>query len=183
MNENEVDIHGKTFEKFITKDEIQWQTREMAWGISKDYKKKNPIFIALLNGAFMFTADLVRACKFDSELMLVSVSSYDGMESTGKVIINSGLDGEILKNRDVIIVEDIIDTGTTLRHFLKHLEQYEPASVAVASLLLKPNVVKFDVPMDYIGFRIPDAFVVGYGLDYNGLGRTLPDIYQLKKTE
>lgn len=179
MNPNLVEIHDKTFEIFITKDEIRSRINEMAWQISKDFKDKDPIFIPVLNGSFMFTADLVRACKFDSELLFVGISSYVGMQSTGKVSINYGLDGATLKGKDLIIIEDIIDTGTTLSHFIEIIKEFEPASIAVVSLLLKPTALKFEVSMDYIGYRIPDKFVVGYGLDYDGLGRTLGDIYQL----
>ncbi|MGK0388774.1 MAG: hypoxanthine phosphoribosyltransferase [Maribacter sp.] len=179
MNPNEIEIHDKKFKVFITRDEIQARVKEMAWQISKDYEGKAPIFIPVLNGSFMFTADLVRACKFDSELMFVGISSYKGMESTGEVFINYGLKGDKLKGKDLIIIEDIIDTGTTLSHFITTIKQYEPASIAVASLLHKPNAIRFDIPLDYIGYRIPNAFVVGYGLDYDGLGRTLADVYQL----
>lgn len=178
-NPNEIQIHDKSFEIFITRDEIRARVVEMGWELSKDYKEKNPIFIPVMNGSFMFTADLVRACKFDSELMFVGMSSYIGMESTGEISINYGLDGQLLKGKDVIIVEDIIDTGTTLNHFIHTIEDFEPASIAIVSLLLKPTALRFDIPLDYIGYKIPEAFVVGYGLDYDGLGRTLPDIYQL----
>jgi hypoxanthine phosphoribosyltransferase len=179
MNPNEVEVHDKKFKIFITRDEIRTRVKEMAWQISKDYKGKAPIFISILNGSFMFTADLVRDCKFDSELMFVGISSYEGMESTEKVSINYGLKGDKLKGKDLIIIEDIIDTGTTLSHFIETIKEYEPASIAVASLLHKPNAIRFDIPLDYIGYRIPNAFVVGYGLDYDGLGRTLADVYQL----
>lgn len=179
MNPNEVEIHDKKFKIFITRDEIRSRVKEMAWQISKDYKGKEPIFVPVLNGSFMFTADLVRACKFDSELMFVGINSYEGMESTGEVSINYGLDGIRLKGKDLIIVEDIIDTGTTLSYFIEKIKEYEPASIAVVALLHKPNAIRFDIPLDYIGYRIPNAFVVGYGLDYDGLGRTLPDVYQL----
>lgn len=183
MNPDQVEIHGKKFEIFITRDEIRSRINEMAWEISKAYKDKDPIFIPVLNGSFMFTADLVRACKFDSELLFVGISSYSGMESTGNVSINYGLEGVSLKGKDLIIIEDIVDTGRTLSHFIEVVKEHEPASIAIVSLLLKPNSIKFDIPLDYIGYRIPDAFVIGYGLDFDGLGRTLGDIYQLAKEE
>lgn len=186
MSPDKVKIHGKKFEIFITKDEIRARVNEIAWEISRAYKGKDPIFIPVLNGSFMFTADLVRACKFDSELLFVGISSYEGMETTGKVSIKYGLEettGASLKGKDLIIIEDIVDTGTTLSHFIEVIQKYEPASIAIVSLLLKPNSIKFDIPLDYIGYRIPDKFVIGYGLDYDGLGRTLGDVYQLTEGE
>ncbi len=178
MENDKVKIHDKEFRIFITRDEINSRTNELGWEVSKKYKGLNPIFIPILNGSFMFAADFVRACTFDSDMMFVKIKSYEGMASTGTINFQLGFEGDI-KGRHIIIVEDIIDSGNTLMEFIKETEKHEPASIAVVSLLLKPDAVKHEIPKDYIGFRIPNAFVVGYGLDYDGLGRTLPDIYQL----
>ncbi len=178
MENDKVKIHDKQFKIFITKDEIRSRVNELGWEISKKYKDLNPVFVPILNGSFMFAADFVRACNFDSDMMFVKIKSYDGMESTGKINLELGFSGNI-KDRHVIIIEDIIDTGNTLLEFIKETKTHQPASVTVVSLLLKPDAIKHDIPLDYIGYRIPNAFVVGYGLDYDDMGRTLPDIYQL----
>ncbi len=178
MDNNTVRIHDKQFKIFITKEEIRSRINEMGWEVSKKYKDLKPVFVPILNGSFMFAADFVRACSFDSDMMFVKIKSYDGMSSTGNINLELGFSGKI-KDRHVVIIEDIIDTGNTLVEFIKETEKLNPASITVVSLLLKPDAVKHDIPMDYIGYRIPNAFVVGYGLDYDDLGRTLPDIYQL----
>ncbi len=179
---NRVVVHDKTFKVFITKDEIRSRVKEMAWEITKKYKDLNPVFVPILNGSFVFAADLVRACNFDSELSFVKIESYKGLSSTGKVDIKFGLDGKI-GGRHLIIIEDIVDSGITLMNFIKEVEKLNPASITIASMLLKPEAVQHQIPIDYLGFRIPNAFVIGYGLDYDGLGRTLEDIYQLDEEE
>ncbi len=178
MNPNQVEIHDKTFKIFIPKAEIRTRIMEMGREITKEFKDKDPVFIPILNGSFMFTADIVRACDFDCEMMFVKIRSYEGMESTGVFRKSIDLEGDI-KGRHIIIVEDIIDTGNTVHQFMKDLEEREPASISVITFLLKPDAVKFNFPIAAVGYRIPNAFVVGYGLDYDELGRTLPDIYQL----
>lgn len=178
MDEQQVEVHDKRFKLFITRDEIRARVREMAWEITKKYKDVNPVFVPILNGSFIFAADLLRACQFDAELAFVKIKSYQGMESTGR--LDMQLDVDIpLRGRPVIIIEDIVDSGNTLRHFLQDIQRREPSFVAIATFLLKPDAIKYDLPLDYVGYRIPNAFVVGYGLDYDGLGRTLPGIYQL----
>ncbi len=178
MENDKVRIHDKNFKIFITRDEIKARVNEMGWEVTKKYKDLKPVFVPILNGSFMFAADFVRACHFDSDMMFVKVKSYEGMSSTGNIKWELGFSGHI-KGRHIIIVEDIIDSGNTLKNFIEEIKEEEPASVAIVSLLLKPDAIKHDIPMDYIGFRIPNAFVVGYGLDYDDFGRTLPDIYQL----
>lgn len=150
----------------------------MAEEINRDYAGKKPIFIAILNGAFIFASDLFRNVNVDAEICFIKLASYKGVKSTGKVITSIGLDVE-LYNRDVIILEDIVDTGKTLSAFLPQLLHQHPASLKVATLLHKPTATVHEITIDYLGFTIPDKFVLGYGLDYDGLGRNLKEIYQL----
>lgn len=150
----------------------------MAEAINKDFQGKKPLFLAILNGSFMFAADIFRQIEVEAEICFVRLSSYAGTQSTGQVVTAIGLDKEIT-NRHVILLEDIIDTGRTLSAFLPNLEQQHPASLSIATLLHKPDAAQFTVPIHYCGFTIPNLFVLGYGLDYNGLGRNLPGLYQL----
>jgi hypoxanthine phosphoribosyltransferase len=173
-----VQAHDLSFKPFLSQEKINHRVTELGQKITNDFKGKKPIFIGILNGAFVFLADLVRACDLSCETTFIKLSSYDGVKSTGNITTLIGMDIE-LKGRDVIIVEDIIDTGETLFHFLKELKKLEPDSVKMASLLVKPEALQYDIPVDYKGFDIPDKFVIGYGLDYNGEGRNLAGIYQL----
>jgi hypoxanthine phosphoribosyltransferase len=166
------------FEIFLTAEQIQASVENLGKQITQDYMGKKPVFIAILNGSYVFMADLLRQCKIPCEMTFVKLSSYDGLESTGKVATQIGLSLD-LKDRDVIIVEDIIDTGTTVHQFLKHVADLQPASIRLAALLVKPEAIKHPVHTDYCGFEIPNRFVVGYGLDYNEEGRNLAAIYQL----
>lgn len=175
-----VQVHDLSFETYMDKKIIKQRVKEMGKELSKEFKGKNPIFLAILNGAFVFAADLVRACKFDHEISFIKLTSYEGTTSSGKVTTQIGLQ-EDLTDREVIIVEDIIDTGTTIYHFLPTLKKSNPKSITIVSLLQKPEALKFPLKVDYLGFTIPNKFVVGYGLDYNSLGRNLKDIYQLKE--
>lgn len=175
-----VQVLDLSFETFIEKKAIKQKVKELGKKLEVEFKGKNPIFLAILNGSFVFAADLVRACKFDHEISFIKLTSYEGTTSSGKVVTQIGIQ-EDLTNRDVIIVEDIIDTGTTIYHFLPTLKKSNPKSITIVSLLQKPTALKFPLEVDYIGFEIPNKFVVGYGLDYNGLGRNLKDIYQLKE--
>lgn len=177
-----VKIHDLVFEPYIKNIDIQKRVKEIADALAKDFSDKKPIFLAILNGSFVFAADLARACNFDHEVSFIKLTSYEGTTSTGKVTTQIGLQ-EDLTARDVIIVEDIIDTGTTIYTFLPTLKEYNPKSISVVSLLSKPSALKYPLTMDHIGFEIPNKFVVGYGLDYNGLGRNLKDIYQLKEAK
>jgi hypoxanthine phosphoribosyltransferase len=171
-------VHDKEFIPYITSQQIEEQVTRVAAEINKDYEGKKPLFIAILNGAFIFAADLFKKINVEAEICFIKLASYKGVKSTGKVITAIGLDAE-LYNRDVIIVEDIVDTGKTLSQFLPQLEHHHPASLKVASLLHKPSATVHSIKIDYLGFTIPDKFVLGYGLDYDGLGRNLKEIYQL----
>ena len=172
-------LHGKNFEPYLEEDIIQERVRELALEINEDYKEKSPIILCILSGSFIFTADLIRHFTFPLAVEFVRYSSYAGTKSSGQITKMLGLKSDIA-SKDIIIVEDIIDTGFTLFNALKELRRKKPASIKIASLLLKPTALQHDVPCDYIGFRIPDEFVVGYGLDYDELGRDLPSIYKLK---
>ena len=175
-----IKLHDKEFVPFIDENKIQERIKALAEQINKDYKGKTPIILCILNGSFIFTADLVRFFNFPLRVEFVRYSSYKGTSSTGSITKMLGMKSDV-KDRDVIIVEDIIDTGFTLANAIEELQKQGPASVAITSLLLKPDALKHDVPQDYIGFEIPNKFVVGYGLDYDEFGRDLPAIYQLKE--
>jgi len=175
-----VKIHDLVFEPYIQNNVIQKRIEEIASALKKDFGDKKPIFLAILNGSFVFASDLARACDFDHEVSFIKLTSYEGTTSTGKVTTQIGLQ-EDLTDRDVIILEDIIDTGTTIYTFLPTLKKTNPKSITVVSLLSKPSALKYPLEMHHVGFEIPNKFVVGYGLDYNGLGRNLKDIYQLKE--
>ncbi len=178
MNET-VKLHDKEFEVFIAKEEIESINKELADTINKDYKGKYPIVLSILNGSFIFAADLVRYFDFPMKIEFVRYSSYEGTESTGRIKQILGLKSNI-EGRDLLIVEDIVDTGFTLSKALAELKSHGPASVKVVSLLLKPDALQHEIPIDYVGKEIPNDFVVGYGLDYDELGRDLPAIYKLK---
>jgi hypoxanthine phosphoribosyltransferase len=173
-----ITAHDLTFEPFIESAEIARRVEDLGRRIGEKYKGQRPLFLCVLNGAFVFAADLLRACDLECELAFVRLASYEGTGSSGNVKTVLGLDIPI-KDRPVIVVEDIVDSGRTLHHFMAYLQKMEPASIALAALLHKPGALKFPVKIDYQGFEIPDKFVVGYGLDYDGLGRNLKDIYQL----
>ncbi len=173
-----ITVHDKEFIPYITSSQIEEQVKKIAEQINKDYAGKRPLFIAILNGAFMFASDLFKNITIDAEISFIKLASYKGIKSTGKVITAIGLDVD-LHQRDVIIVEDIVDTGKTLFHFLPQLEHQQPASLKIASLLHKPDALLHPLKIDYLGFTIPNKFVIGYGLDYDGLGRNIKEIYQL----
>ncbi|SMO39541.1 hypoxanthine phosphoribosyltransferase [Solitalea koreensis] len=173
-------LHDKEFEPFIKEVAIQNRINAMAEELSDEYRNKTPLFISMLNGAFWFTADLLKQFNGDCEISFVKFKSYSGMESSGEISQSIGLDTDI-NGRDIIILEDIIDTGKTLAVFLEVLKKYAPASVKIVTLLLKPDALLHDIKADYIGFEIPSDFIVGYGLDYDGLGRNYRDIYVVKK--
>lgn len=175
---NAIQVHDKTFVPYISAGEIAGKIKEMASLIDKDYEGKRPLFIAVLNGSFIFASDLFRQLSIEAEISFIKLASYKGTTSTGNVITAIGLE-ESLHLRHVILLEDIIDTGKTLHEFLPQLEHQGPASIEVAALLTKPDALKFPVHPKYAGFEIPNKFVVGYGLDYDGLGRNIPEIYQL----
>ncbi len=175
---NAISVHDKQFEPFISAEEIESQIKRMAQEIKNDYAGKRPLFIAILNGAFMFASDMFKHLDIDAEICFIKLASYKGTKSTGKVITAIGLDEE-LYNRHVIILEDIVDTGKTLSEFLPQLNHQHPSSLKIAALLHKPESLIHDIKIDYLGFTIPNKFVLGYGLDYDGFGRNIPSIYQL----
>jgi len=175
----DVTVHDKTFSPFITADLIQKRVAELGEAIDADYAGKKPLLIGVLNGSVIFMADLLRHIKSACEIGFIRVSSYHGTESTGKVRNVMGINDDIT-GRDIIIVEDIVDTGDTAVYLIDEIKKKNPASIKFATVLFKPAALRHDIKPDYIGFEIPPAFVVGYGLDYDGLGRNLADIYQLK---
>jgi hypoxanthine phosphoribosyltransferase len=171
-------VHDKEFRLFISAEQIDGTVRKLADQINTEYQDRNPLFIAILSGSFMFASDLFKKISIPAEISFIKLASYKGTRSTGSVITSIGLDQD-LHGRDVIILEDIIDTGKTLSVFLPQLEHQQPRSLKICALLFKPESLQHPVRIDYLGFSIPDRFVVGYGLDYNGYGRNLPEIYQL----
>lgn len=173
-----IQIHDKTFKPYISAEEIAQKIKELALAIEKDYAGKTPLFIAILNGSFMFSADMFKALNMPAEICFIKLASYKGTKSSGHVITSIGLDIDLFQ-RDVIILEDIIDTGKTMHEFLPQLLHQQPASLKICALLHKPDATKYPITVDYGGFTIPDKFVVGYGLDYDGLGRNIKEIYQL----
>ena len=173
-----IKVHDKEFVSYITSAEIEQQVVRVATEINRDYKGKRPVFIAILNGAFIFAADLFKYISTEAEICFIKLASYKGVKSSGKVITAIGLDVDLYA-RDVIILEDIVDTGKTLAQFLPQLEHHHPASLKIASLLHKPDAMTHPIKIDYLGFTIPNKFVIGYGLDYDGLGRNIKEIYQL----
>jgi hypoxanthine phosphoribosyltransferase len=173
-----IEIDDKHFELLFEYEQIKKRIRLLAIQLNIDFEDKIPVFLGVLNGSFIFLADLIKEIDISSEVTFVKVSSYEGDKSSGKTKEEIGLQMS-LKDRDVIIVEDIVDSGKTLEYLLKMVEKQMPASVNVCSLLLKPNSLKVELEeITYVGFEIPDEFVVGYGLDYKGLGRNLKDIYK-----
>ena len=175
---NLVKVHDKYFTPYLSSEAIAEKVTALAAQINTDYKDKKPLLIGVLNGSFMFAADLFKQLTIEAEISFIKLASYQGTKSSGKVITAIGLDMSI-SGRDVIILEDIIDTGKTLHQFLPQLQSHQPLSLSVAVLLHKPEATIHAVDIHYKCFTIPDKFVVGYGLDYDGLGRNLPAIYQL----
>jgi len=174
----EMRVHDKQFEPYISAEKIAGRIKEIAGKLNKDYTGKKPLFIAILNGSFMFAADLFKELAIDAEICFIKLASYKGTKSTGHVITAIGLDMDLF-GRDVVIVEDIVDTGKTLSEFLPQLQHQQPASLKIVALLHKPEATVFPITIDYLGFSIPNKFVVGYGLDYDGLGRNIPEIFKL----
>ena len=175
-----ITIKDKTFESFIDKGMIENRVVALAERLNADYRGKRPVLIAILNGAFMFAADLVRHLTFEHEIQFAKFSSYEGMETTGKVKELIGVCAD-LRDRDVIIVEDIIDTGTTMYSLIPQFWDMGVKSVEVATLLMKPGKLRVPLDVKYCAMEIPNEFIVGYGLDYDGLGRNYESIYVVKE--
>ncbi len=176
---NKITLQDKTFKPYIPHAEIQAYVQSVAAAIFEDYKEETPLFIGVLNGVFMFFSDLLKAYPGPCEVAFLQVQSYSGTKSSGQVRSKMKLNKEI-KNRHVILVEDIVDTGTTLASLYE--EFHKPSrvkSLKIASLFLKPEVYAQPYTIDYVGKEIPNKFILGYGLDYNNLGRNLKDLYQL----
>jgi hypoxanthine phosphoribosyltransferase len=171
-------IHGHTFKTKIKSTEIQKAVTDLAKQINKDLKDKKPLFLAVLNGSFIFAADLMKKVTIPVEISFVKVASYDGTASTGKIKQLIGID-EDLKGRTVVVIEDIIDTGTTIENVVKQLKALGAAEIKIATLLFKTAAYTKTIPIEYAAIVIPNDFVVGYGMDYNGLGRNLKNIYVL----
>lgn len=173
-----IQVNDKKFQPYLTAEQIEEQIKRLGAEINRDYAGMRPLFIAILNGSFMFASDLFKELTVDAEICFIKLASYKGTRSTGNVITSIGLD-EPLNDRHVIILEDIVDTGKTLSEFLPQLLDHRPASLKIASLLHKPDALQYSVIIDYLGFKVPNKFLLGYGLDYDGLGRNLKEIYQL----
>ena len=175
-----IKLHDKTFEPYLTAKEIDAAIEKLAGQINTDYEGKKPLFISILNGSFMFASDLFKKLTIEAEICFIKLASYRGTKSTGHVITAIGLDIDLI-HRHLIIVEDIVDTGKTLDQFLPQLNNQQPASLKICALLHKPEATVFPIQINYLGFTIPNKFVVGYGLDYDGLGRNIPEIYKLSE--
>ncbi|MBP6431993.1 MAG: hypoxanthine phosphoribosyltransferase [Ferruginibacter sp.] len=174
----QIQVFDKTFEPYITVAQINEQIKKLATELNNDYAGKRPLFIAILNGSFMFASDLFKELTIEAEICFIKLASYKGTKSTGNVITSIGLDIP-LTDRHVIIVEDIVDTGKTLNEFLPQLINQQPATLKIAALLHKPEALQHPIKIDYLGFEVPNKFLLGYGLDYDGLGRNLKEIYRL----
>ncbi len=173
----QVSIHGKNFERYIPYEKIKGVVEKMAEKMNKDLADKNPLFLCILNGAFMFAAELFKRIDLPhAEISFVKLASYSGDQTTGSVKQLIGLN-ENIEGRTVVILEDIVDTGITIENITDQLKTYHPREVQVATLLLKPDSLQKQVTLDYVGIEIPNDFIVGYGLDYNGHGRNLRDIF------
>ncbi len=177
----ELKIGDHTFREYLHRDVIKARILELGKEIAIDYREKYPLFIVVLNGAFMFAADLLRASGMECQIHFIKLSSYVGTTSTGEVKEIIGLDRASLEGRHVVVVEDIVDTGKTMDQIIAQFNRMKPSSVQIATLLLKPDCLKYPVDPQYVGFEISDDFVIGYGLDLDGKARNLCDIYQLIK--
>lgn len=173
-----IKIKDKEFAPYISEKAILEQIDRVADEINKDLEGKDPLFVCVLNGAFMFAADLMKRVRIPSEISFVKLSSYEGTHSTGALKEIIGLNQSI-EGRTVVIVEDIVDTGHTMASMVNQLNEMKPADLRVATLLYKPDALKVPVKLDYVAMEIPTDFILGYGLDYDGYGRNLADIYKI----
>ena len=175
----EITLHNKTFTPFINKAKISAQITRIAQEINRDYSGKKPLLVGILNGSILFFSDLLKQVEIECEVAFLRVSSYKGTETTGNVKKVLGLDKNI-ENKDIIVVEDIVDTGITLENILEDLSSNNPSSIKVATLLFKPKAYTKNYPVDYVGFEVGNEFLVGFGLDYNEIGRNLDELYIIK---
>lgn len=171
-----IKINDKEFSVSIKEEDILTQVKRVAGEINRDLKDKNPLFLSVLNGSFMFTSDLMKHITIPCEISFVKLASYEGDSSTGVVKKVMGLQEDI-KDRTIVIVEDIVDTGFTMKKLLKDLDTRDPKEIYIASLLVKPEKLQVELDINYVAMEIPNDFIVGYGLDYDGYGRNYPDIY------
>ncbi len=178
MQNEIVKVHDKHFKPFITEEQIQKEVTRIAVEMNKDLADSDPIFLGILNGAFMFASDLYKQITFPCQITFLKLTSYSGTKSTGTVKQLIGINFD-LKDRVVVVLEDIVDTGITLETIIRQLSGYEPAEIKVATFLHKPKATIRDVKLDYVGMEIPNDFILGYGLDYDGYGRNYSEIYQL----
>ena len=176
----EIEINELKFQLMLDEAIIKNRLDDLGRSLREMNLGDNPVFLGILNGSFIFMADLVRAYGTPCEVSFIRLSSYDGLASSGEVMTEIGLT-DPLEDRDVVIVEDIIDSGKTMDEFLPTLKEMNPNSITLVTFLLKPDALKYEFPIDLIGFEIPDKFVIGYGLDYDEQGRNLKGIYQLKE--
>lgn len=175
-----IQLHDLRFKPYLSEEEIQKRVQEIAAQLTKDYGGKEPVFLVMLKGAFVFATDLLRYYEGFPEISFVRTRSYSGTSSTRNVEVLLGPTPEEVTGRDIIIVEDIVDSGHTMDRFIPILEAQNPNSICLVTLLFKPEMLEKELEIDHVGFVIPPKFVVGYGLDYNGLGRNLDSIYQLE---
>jgi hypoxanthine phosphoribosyltransferase len=171
-------VKDREFEIYLSAEEINQRNSQLGEVITQDFVGQELVVVGILNGSFVFMADLCRYINLPLTTTFIKVSSYSGTESTGKVRSILGLE-EKIDGKNVLIVEDIVDTGISMDYLLKALSEFNPSKLSIVTLLHKPDAFQFNYTLDYVGFEIPNKFVVGYGLDYDGLGRNLPDIYQL----
>ena len=171
-----VTILNKEFKLFLSSEKIQETVLDLSKRLNEDLKDKEVIFLAILNGSFMFASDLFKQIEFNSKITFLKLASYSGTSSTGKIKRLIGLN-EMIEGKTLVVLEDIVDTGITLDHIIKQLRGYEPKEIKIASLLFKPDAYKKQIHIDYVGLEIPNNFIVGYGLDYEGFGRNLQAIY------
>ena len=177
-NQKMIHLHDKTFEPFISSEEIDFAVKNMAKQMDDDFFDEVPVFVGVLNGAFMVLSDLMKHYRGMCEVSFVKMASYEGTKTTNEVKQLIGLNQD-LEGRTVVIVEDIVDTGNTLSQFLPQIYNHQPASLKIAALLHKPEALIHSIKIDYLGFKVPNKFLLGYGLDYDGLGRNLREIYKL----
>jgi hypoxanthine phosphoribosyltransferase len=177
MPHSVISLHNKQFGPYLNSEQLATAVRDLATRLNADYATRTPLFVAVLNGSFMFAADLLKELTIDCEISFIKMASYEGTSSTGEVKEVLGLREEV-QGRHLVILEDIVDTGHTIRALLETLGGKNPASLEVACLLIKPECMRHELDIRYSALSIPNDFVVGYGLDYDGLGRNYPDLYK-----